>query len=75
MLTVGPHKFQRKGDIIEAGLNKHLNISAGLTIMIPKTEHYEDSNMFWFILGGPPGNLALTMGSLAVVFALVMIAP
>ena len=75
MLTVGPLKFQRKGDRIEAGLNKHLNISGGLTIMIPKTERYEDSDMFWFILGGLLGNFVLTLVSLAAVLTMVMTTP
>ena len=72
MLTVGPFKIQRKGDRLQAGLNRHLNIGGGLTIMMPETEQYQDSDMFWFILGGPLGNFFFTLASLAAVLILVM---
>ena len=72
MLTVGPFKIQRKGDRLQAGLNRHLNIGGGLTIMLPETEQYQDSDMFWFILGGPLGNFFFTLVSLATVLTLAM---
>lgn len=75
MLTVGPFKIQRKGDRLHAGMNKHLNTGGGLTIMLPKTERYEDSDMFWFILGGPIGNFAFMLICLAAVLIFVMISP
>ena len=73
MLTVGPFKIQRKGDRLSTGINKHLNIGGGLTLMLPKTEQYEDSHMFWFILGGPTANFFFTLITLAAVLTLVMI--
>jgi len=73
MLTVGPIKFQRRGEHIRLEINKHLNTGGGLTIMLPETERYEDSDMFWFILGGPLGNFVLTLAALATVLTLVMI--
>ena len=72
MLTVGPFKIQRKGDRLQAGINKHLNIGGGLTIMMPETELYQDSDMVWFILGGPLGNFFFTLAFLAAIFTFMM---
>jgi len=75
MLTVGPFKIQRKGNRLHAGINKHLNTGGGLTIMLPKTARYIDSDLFWFILGGPLGNFAFTLVSMAAILIVVIHTP
>lgn len=52
MLSIGPLKIQKYGDKISPGINKHLNLGGGLTLMLPRESAPDDSKMFWFIAGG-----------------------
>lgn len=70
MLSVGPFKVQKTGDKIRPGINKHLNRSGGLTLMIPECLEPENSKMFWFIAAGPLANFILGALTLAFVFLL-----
>ncbi len=59
VLTIGPFMIQKVGDSLRPGINRHLNVGGGLTIMLPETDQFKDSDMFWMILGGPLGNFVL----------------
>jgi len=71
MISVGPFKVQKSGETIRPGLNKHLNTSGGLTLMIPERLDPENSKMIWFIAAGPIANFILgaVTVSLAVIFS------
>ncbi|HKL15322.1 MAG TPA: site-2 protease family protein [Balneolaceae bacterium] len=75
MLTVGPLKIQRRGSQTHIELNKHLNLGGGLTVMLPKTDRFNDSDMFWFIIGGPLGNIAISVLSIAAILTLLFLSP
>lgn len=70
MISVGPFKIQKTGESIRPGINRHLNASGGLTLMIPEHNDPDKSKMFWFIAAGPLANFILGIITLSIVVML-----
>jgi len=72
MITVGPFKIQKFGTHLRPGINKHLNISGGLTLMLPQESDPDDSKMYWYIAGGPLASIIVGIFSTAVLVITVV---
>lgn len=74
MLSVGPVKFQLRGESIRLELNQNLNIVGGLTIMLPEIGQFNESKsaQFWYLAGGIIANI-ITSFMLFVLVAVLIV--
>ena len=74
MLSVGPVKFQLRGERIRLELNKNLNMVGGLTIMLPEIGQFKEteSAQFWYLAGGIIANIITSIMLFVLVAVLIV---
>lgn len=57
ILTVGPLMAEKRADSLRFGINRHLNVAGGLTLMMPDGNRFDNRELALFIAGGPAASV------------------